>query len=492
MIALTLQNLSKVLTDNSINTLPKDRILYSKLFAGFWLLFNDVFCLSITFSAVILLKHYLSPEGLVLSNYLALLPFMVALFPVAFYFSGLYPGYGLTVIDEIKSLTYSISFVFIVLASMTFMLKGEWEYSRTVFFLSWGAILLVLPISRRIMKGLLSDKELWGIPVMIIGAGEAGEKAIRSLKKQKFLGLMPVVAVDDDSDRWGYIDRVPVIGGLQIIPQLAKKLCVEHCMIALPEKDQEEQLKIINSYSGYFSNSTVISDDFGLSYLWVTTKDIGSVFGIELQQKLLQKVICMKKRIFDVVFGLILGIVTLPLLLFVALLIKFDSPGKVFFLQERLTIGRKKFRIFKFRTMYEDSDERLRDVLRMDESKRMEWEKYHKLRDDPRLTRAGKFLRKFSLDEIPQFWNVVRGDMSLIGPRAYLQSEYDEMPDENMLIFKVRPGLSGLWQITGRSRHSFVNRQNIDIFYIRNWSFFLDIYIFFRTVSAVYYPDGAY
>lgn len=492
MIALTLQSLSKALADRKAEVLSNEAILSRKLFAGFSLLATDIVFLSLSFIAAILLKHYLTEDGLVLANYFILLPLIAALFPVTFYFGGLYPGYGLSVIDEIKAMAYSISLVFIILASMTFLLKGELEYSRAVFFISWAVSAVALPLGRRAARKILGGSSLWGIPVLIIGAGKAGENIIQTLKKQKALGLIPIVAVDDNTDRWGYIDKVPVIGGLEIIPDIARKLNIEYCIVAEPELDKEKQAEIINKYSKYFSNTIVISDYFGLAYLWVTTREIGGTLGFELRQKLLMKTTVLRKRAFDFCIGLVLGILTLPLLLLIALLIKLDSGGRVFFLQERLSVNKRRFRMIKFRTMYEDAEERLKELLRLDESKRMEFEKYHKLKDDPRLTRIGRIMRKYSLDELPQFWNVVKGDMSLVGPRAYLIFEHNQMEDNNMMIFNVRPGLSGLWQITGRSRHSFENRQNLDLFYIRNWSFFLDIYILFKTISAVYYPDGAY
>lgn len=492
MIALTLQNLSQALAGRNPEILSSEAIQNRKYFAGFSLLAADMLLLSISFITAILLKHYLAADGLELSKYFIMVPLVSAIFPLTFYFGGLYPGYGLSVIDEIKAMSYSISLVFIVLASMTFVLKGELEYSRAVFFISWGFSIVLLPLGRRAARQTLSRLSMWGIPVLIIGAGKAGENIIKSLKKQKYLGLIPVIAVDDNSDRWGYIDKVPVIGGLEIIPDIARKLNIEFCIIVQPEISKEKQSEIIGRYSKYFSNTIVISDYFGMAYIWVTTKEIGGALGFELRQKLLMKSTEIRKRIFDFSAGLLLGILTFPLLLLIALLIKLDSGGKVFFLQERLTRNKKKFRIFKFRTMHEDAENRLKQLLRLDEAKRTEFEKFHKLKDDPRLTRIGKFLRKYSLDELPQFWNVVRGDMSLVGPRAYLQFEHNMMEENNMMIFNVRPGLSGLWQITGRSRHSFENRQNLDLFYIRNWSFFLDIYILFKTVTAVYYPDGAY
>jgi lipopolysaccharide/colanic/teichoic acid biosynthesis glycosyltransferase len=164
----------------------------------------------------------------------------------------------------------------------------------------------------------------------------------------------------------------------------------------------------------------------------------------------------------------------------------------VLFRQERMGISDGRFDIVKFRTMHIDAEDRLSHLLKNDDNLKSEYEVYHKLRNDPRLTRVGKFLRKFSLDELPQFINVIKGEMSLIGPRAYMPWEKYKMNGHEEMILNVKPGISGLWQVTDRNASSFEERNIIDVYYIRNWSMFLDLYILARTIAVVFSGKGAY
>jgi lipopolysaccharide/colanic/teichoic acid biosynthesis glycosyltransferase len=174
-----------------------------------------------------------------------------------------------------------------------------------------------------------------------------------------------------------------------------------------------------------------------------------------------------------------------PICLIISALIKFDSKGRIFFKQKRMGINDSEFKIMKFRTMHLGAERKLDDLLECNEELKAEYQVFHKLRNDPRMTRVGQFLRKYSLDELPQFWNVLKGEMSLIGPRAYLPWEKEKMNGHEDMILKVKPGISGLWQVTDRNESSFEERNIIDVYYIRNWSMFLDFYIVARTIAVV-------
>jgi Undecaprenyl-phosphate galactose phosphotransferase WbaP len=224
---------------------------------------------------------------------------------------------------------------------------------------------------------------------------------------------------------------------------------------------------------------------FGLSSLWVSTRDLGGILGLEVQQSLLRKSSKIKKRLFDIVIASLLSLLLLPLCIVIALVIYFDSKGKTLFKQVRMGLNDTRFKIIKFRTMHCDAERRLNHLLNQYDELKEEYDRYHKLRNDPRLTNIGKILRKFSLDELPQFINVIKGEMSLIGPRAYMPWEKDKMNGYEELILKVKPGISGLWQVTDRNNSSFEERNLIDVYYIRNWSMFLDFYILARTIAVV-------
>jgi Undecaprenyl-phosphate galactose phosphotransferase WbaP len=488
----TLQDLSKLLTSPKIKPIPKRNLLLRKFFAGSILFVVDVVLLSVAMIISLILRDVYMPGAVNFVHYMQIMPLILCLFPLAFYLRGLYPGFGVDVIDELRNLTVSITIVYAILATMTFLVKGAWDFSRIAFLTSWLISLPLIPVGRSLIKNILSKQSWWGIPVIIIGAGQAGEKVIKSLRKHEQIGLRPVVAVDDDIDRWGYIEGIPVIGGLEVVPDLSKKMTIDHAIIAMPSVDRTLQKQIIQKYARYFTHTTVIPDLFGLSSLWVSTRDLGGILGLEVQQKLLKYSSRFKKRVFDILLATGLGIVVSPLLAVIAVMIKLDSRGSVFYRQKRMGIDDSRFSIVKFRTMHVDADERLKDLLDQDSELRREYDIYHKLRDDPRLTRVGKFLRKFSLDELPQFLNVLRGEMSLIGPRAYMSWEKPKMDGQDEMILSVKPGISGLWQVTDRNASSFEERNSIDVYYIRNWSMFLDFYILVRTISVVLSGRGAY
>ena len=198
------------------------------------------------------------------------------------------------------------------------------------------------------------------------------------------------------------------------------------------------------------------------------------------------------KRAFDLVGALLGLLVFAPVLLLAALWVQLSSPGPVIFRQERLGQNGRWFHALKFRTMYADAEVRLQEMLAADPALRVEYQKYHKLANDPRVTPAGRFLRKHSLDELPQILNVLRGDMSLVGPRAYLPFEVPDMSDSEriLVILQVKPGITGFWQVGGRNNVSFDERLDMDVFYVKQWSLGMDLYIVLNTAWLMLFSRG--
>ncbi len=200
------------------------------------------------------------------------------------------------------------------------------------------------------------------------------------------------------------------------------------------------------------------------------------------------------KGTFDILFSLLALVLGFPLFILIALFVKFSSPGPIFYCS--LRIGRKGrlFKFWKFRSMYKDADQRLEVILKSDPSLRAEWQQYFKLKNDPRLTPIGRFLRKTSLDELPQFWNVLTRDLSVVGPRPYLPREADSirkiLGKEMEKLFSVRPGLTGIWQTSGRSNLTFENRVKLDFSYIDKRSFKLDLRLIVKTIPILLFPKG--
>ena len=202
------------------------------------------------------------------------------------------------------------------------------------------------------------------------------------------------------------------------------------------------------------------------------------------------------KRIFDVIFATVALIISLPIMIFIAIIIKTTDGGSIFFKQRRIGFKGKEFTVYKFRTMYLNNEKILKEYLQKNPKAREEWKLYRKLKTyDPRVTPIGRILRKFSLDELPQFFNVLKGDMSVVGPRPYIYEELEEykIPESvRQKLFSVKPGITGLWQVQARNEATFEDRVRLDLDYIDNLSFWLDLKIIFKTIWVMLTGKGAY
>jgi Undecaprenyl-phosphate galactose phosphotransferase WbaP len=213
---------------------------------------------------------------------------------------------------------------------------------------------------------------------------------------------------------------------------------------------------------------------------------------VEIRHSLLDPWVRRTKRTMDLTATILGGLLILPLFLLISGLVWIESRGSIFYSAPRLGCDDRLFSCVKFRTMVPDAEAALQRMLQEDPKAHEEYRKYHKLRDDPRVTRVGRFLRKTSLDELPQLWNVLRGEMSLVGPRPYLPRESVEIRATQSEILRVHPGVTGPWQVSGRSHTSFEDRVGIDAYYVRNWSIWLDLVLLARTAKALVVDRGAY
>jgi Undecaprenyl-phosphate galactose phosphotransferase WbaP len=411
--------------------------------------------------------------------------------------------------------------------------SGGWDgVQHLAWVMTWLVSIALVPLARATLRWRFARKRWWGQPVVVLGAGRVGRAVVGTLQRRPQLGLKPVAVLDDDplkhgtlratwgeddiqveavpestgeppkstpetpSTRAGWanfstIEEVPVLGGLELAPVLSQRLKIRFAVVAMPEADATALLGIIERYAESFHSVLAIPDLFDLAYFGAATRDLGGVLGIEVRRQLLLTGPRIAKRAMD------LGIVGLallfagPLMLLIALAIRLDSRGGVFYHQKRLGQDGVRFRAFKFRTMHGDGEKRLAEVLARDPRMRAEYEEFHKLTVDPRVTRVGRFLRKYSLDELPQLLNVFLGDMSLVGPRPYLEREIPEMDQKEAIILRVKPGITGIWQVTERNASTFERRLHMDVEYVRSWSPWLDIYVLARTVPVVIGGTGS-
>lgn len=457
--------------------------------AALALLTSDVLTIVLSMFLAVWLR-YLWDRTLFWDIYLDLWP-AVVLFPLAYALAGLY-GVGIAPPEELRRLSYSTSLVFVILGAATFMYKAGADYSRGAFVFAWGLALVLVPLGRALVRELFAHKPWWGAAVLVLGAGKTGEMVVRALRKQPGLGLKPVALLDDDLAKQGReVEGVPVVGVLEHAGEFAR-MGVKHAIVAMPGVARERLLGLLGRHGADFPHLILIPDLFGLSSLWLTTRDMGGVLGLEVQQKLLLPGPRLVKRVMDL--GLVV-VFALPLFFLVALLgllIRLDSPGSLFYGHSRLGLNGNRFKAWKFRSMVQNADRRLAEYLEHHPELREEWERDQKLKNDPRVTRVGRFLRKTSLDELPQLWNVLRGEMSLVGPRPIVEEEVKRYGPLFALYTKVRPGLTGLWQVSGRNDTTYAERVAMDAYYVRNWSPWLDLYILARTVWVVLFGKGAY
>ena len=254
----------------------------------------------------------------------------------------------------------------------------------------------------------------------------------------------------------------------------------------------EDELRgLLDKVGMAFSQTILVPGYAGASSLWVTALDVGGILGLMVRQNLLDENRLRMKRALDLMLSALLMIGIVPLLLLITLAIRLESSGPILFRQTRVGRSGRHITIWKFRTMVADAEAQLAKCLREQPELRREWECDQKLKHDPRVTRVGRLLRRTSLDELPQIFNVLAGDLSLVGPRPIVDEEIVKYREEFELYKRVRPGITGLWQVSGRNSLSYDERVDLDRYYICNWSVWFDIYILARTVPEVLLGRGA-
>ena len=399
---------------------------------------------------------------------------ILLLFPAAYAAAGLYPGFGRNPVEELRRLCAATSVVYAALAVSLFLLKDAASYSRAVFLLAWVQSLAAVPLSRALVRYAFARRSWWGDPVAIIGAGPAPFALADTLAERVELGLKPILVLDAITGVRADIESHGIRHAI---------------LVASPEINLP---KMFRELSARFPRVTVVPDLAGLASLWVEARDFGGIIGLEVRQRLLAPGARILKRWLDIALVLTLGIAALPFILVIAALVKLSSPGPVFYGQRRCGRHGHTFLAWKFRSMVVNASEVLDACLASDPALLAEWRGRHKLKNDPRITRLGRFLRRTSLDELPQLWNVLLGEMSLVGPRPIVAAEIARYGEAFSVYQQVLPGLTGLWQVSGRNMLSYQQRVSLDQYYARNWSPWLDIYILARTVTAVLQGRGAY
>jgi Undecaprenyl-phosphate galactose phosphotransferase WbaP len=413
------------------------------------------------------------------------------LWPAMAWYAGLYPGYGLTAPQELRKQVLSAMYAGFILAAGTVLFATSLPIPRAVLGLMVLLSMLLLPAGRALTKRLLYSWGIWGRSVIILGAGATGQQIARALRDQPLQGLRPVAFFDDVHVVNRNLD-LPVRGKLAEANIFAQAANISHAIVAIPRASAEVLENLISVQGRAFRQIQFVPDLKGLPSYGVEATPLDNIFALEVRNELNSSFNRAFKRFLDVVGVILGGLLISPVLLLLSAAIYLDSPGPIFFGHRRIGKDGKAFRTWKFRTMVKNAEAILENHLQRDPKLRQEWENHQKLQSDPRVTRVGKLLRKYSLDELPQLWNVLIGEMSLVGPRPIVEAEVERYHKEYNLYKMVRPGMTGYWQVSGRSDTGYKDRVELDSFYIRNWSVWLDIIILVSTVQVVLRGDGAY
>lgn len=422
-------------------------------------------------------------------------PFAVALLlilPISFRFSGVYPyRRGRSLLEE----TYLIAtattagVMILIIASLFFR---PLLYSRLIFFYTALLVTVLLGMERLLIQISLLQLRRYGVGVkrvLLVGAGDVGRMVMRTVSARPDLGYALIGFMDDNPAK-GFTDIGPyrALGPVENLNQVLDAQAVDTVIICLPWQSHRTIQRLLRTCEQAGVRAQVVPDLFQLTKNQVYVEELNGIPLISTRDVSIQGWNLLLKRASDLFWSGLLGLCALPLFAVIALAIKLDSPGPVFFVQTRIGKHGVPFRCYKFRSMVDGAHAMQTEIAEQNEATGP----LFKLRNDPRRTRVGRWIRRFSLDELPQLINVWRGEMSLVGPRPNLPEEVEQYQEWHKKRLSVSPGITGLWQVSGRSDLTFDEMVLLDIYYVENWSLALDLGIIIRSIPAVLRARGAY
>ena len=389
---------------------------------------------------------------------------------------------------ELRQVVTRIFYTSIIVGSVIFFAKYKF-FSRLIFFVTF-ALLCTLLGGWRIIKRLILRKLIregfHNINVLIIGTGKLAKLVLEEIKKQPYLGFKILGFLDERKE--DFADGIPVLGKVSDFVAIAKKQFVDEVIITIPS-GKKTTSQLIKQAQKMRLGVRVVPEHLEEALPILDVSRVGIIPLLTYKESNPHPSEAAFKRLFDLATSLILIILLFVPFIIIAILIKIDSSGPVFFTQKRVGLKGRMFNFYKFRSMVKNADKLKGWLLEKNEVKD---KVMFKIKKDPRITGVGRFLRKYSLDELPQLFNVLKGDMSLVGPRPPLPDEVKKYDDSHVSRLSIKPGISGLSQVRGRSDSSFSRWVRWDLWYINNWSFGLDIRILLWTIPAVLKGKGAY
>ncbi len=415
--------------------------------------------------------------------------YLLGAWSIGAYITRLLPGWGLGPVEELRRTFFLLTTVFTSTTAMLFWGKAAEITSRFTLTLGFLLSIFFVPLIRREVKRSLLLLNLWGIPTVLYGHAKPLVQVANALREERGLGYLPSgIFLEASGEAPAEVAGLSVLGSSDHHTEAAPVAILATAGIS-PQRVSE----LLDGPLANYRRIVVIPDISEAATLWVKPRDLMGMLGIEIPGNLLDPLARFIKRTLDLALVLLTAPLWVPLCIVIGIAIFVTDRADPIFRQERIGRYNRPFSTLKFRTMYPNAEEILQRKLNEDPALRLEWETHFKLRCDPRITRIGHFLRSTSLDELPQLLNVLRGDMSLVGPRPLPRYHYDELPERvRQLRDRVRPGVTGLWQVSGRSEAGHAAMPRWDTYYVRNWSIWLDIVILARTFRAVSSGQGAY
>ncbi|MCL2191166.1 MAG: undecaprenyl-phosphate galactose phosphotransferase WbaP [Treponema sp.] len=417
-------------------------------------------------------------------------------FIIIFQIIGLYPGISLAPSEELRRFSIGSLMAYGGVILSRVIENQGWDQVNAAFTISLFFSAFVLLTFRSMIHWLLRKIGMGGIPAVVYGSGSTARHFIDRTQSSTKMGYMPALILDDEATGAEEYKGIPIIHDTNIGPEIVKRYNIKMAIVAMDQKDtgkDKDKLKQLLEHSvSAFRYHVIIPDFFDRANIWMSVRDFDGLLGFVTSIKLGMPWNLGIKRFIDIFLVIVGGIIVLPALLFVALLVKLTSPGPVLYGHKRMGRNGKPFYALKFRSMATDANERLEKLLETNPDLKKEWEENHKLKVDPRVTKLGKFLRRTSIDEFPQLINILKGEMSLVGPRPITEGEVEKYGEDFSWIFSVRPGLTGLWQVSGRSETDYTSRVSYDTYYLQSWSLWLDLWVIYKTFGVVLHGKGAY
>lgn len=396
--------------------------------------------------------------------------------------------------EETRVLLKSTTMSFALIMIMIFVTQQYQRFSRLVIVIAWLLSLVMYPVFRYLCKALLLRLNLWKKRVIIIGTSNALPGLIEAIRKNRSMGYeIAGLLISDKEGASRFKDKAVVLGHLDDLERIKKEVAFDDIIVRLPDLPAEKVIALMKEWERLCETIRYIPRTGDLVTAGIEIENIGRLLSLTVRRNLAKPWNIFIKNVVEFVLSLLALLILTPLFLILSIIIKLESPGPVFFVQERFGKYGRNITLIKFRSMHVDAEARLDRHFQQHPDAKEEWAKYRKMKtSDPRVTWIGKFMRKHSFDELPQLVNVLKGEMSLVGPRPYLEEELREVEGMKSILLQVKPGITGLWQVSGRSSLLFEERLALDEYYLRNWSLWQDIVILIKTVRASVSGSDAY